>query len=115
MDFGDNFCAHHQALEVVLSKENNSVQLYLWGPSYGCSKRATVRLVPKLGFFSQFLLIHLQTVISLVLNEIFQKFNSLAPSTKNPGLLDLWSPCYGRAKMVAVQQFLPNFSIHVQT
>ena len=64
----DNFCAHHQAMEVVLSKEKKSGQLDLWGPSYGRSKRATIKLVPKLGLFSHFLSIQLQMGITLVLN-----------------------------------------------
>ena len=37
-------------------------------------------MVPKLRLFSHFLSIHFQTAITLVLNAIFQKFKSPAPS-----------------------------------
>ena len=115
MDFWAVFCGQ------------NSGQLDLWGPSYGSSKKATIKIVSKLGLLWHFLWIHFQMAITLVLNG--QKFKSPAPSacyalaletesrSIGPQGLELW-PCQDGNRQTISFKFEPSgriSSIHVQT
>ena len=90
---------------------------------------ANVKLVSKLGLFSHFLSIHFQTAITLVLNAIFQKFKSPAPSawyalalekesrSIGPQGPELWPFKNGNFQTISFK-FEPSgriSSIHVQT
>ena len=86
-------------------------------------------MVPKLGLLSHFLSIHFQTTITLVLNAIFQKFKSPAPSawyalalekesrSIGPQGPELWLCKDGNCQTISFK-FEPSgriSSIHVQT
>ena len=88
-----------------------------------------VKLVPKLRLFSHFLWIHFRTAITLVLNAIFQKFKSPAPSawyalvlekesrSLGPQGPELWPFKKGNRQTISFK-FEPSgqiSSIHVQT
>ena len=88
-----------------------------------------MKFVSKFRLFSHFLWIHFQTAITLVLNAIFQKFKSPAPSawyalalqkesrSIGPQGPELW-PCKDGNRQTISFQFEPSgriTTIHVQT